>query len=137
VDLLDPDALKKRLRPGYAAVLLDAPCSGVGVLRRHPEARRRLTPSQVQELSFVQQRLLANLAPFVMPGGVLVYAVCSFLSTEGPAQTSAFLAGHPGWKLLPPPKNEPPWQGRPWPLRTSPQRDDADGFYAVRFLRLD
>jgi 16S rRNA (cytosine967-C5)-methyltransferase len=135
VDLLDPEALARHLRPGYAAVLLDAPCSGVGVLRRHPEARRRLLPSQVTELSAVQKRLLENLAPYVLPQGVLVYAVCSFLLTEGPARTAAFLQDHPGWKLLPPPLHEPPWQGKPWPLRTLPHLHDADGFYAVRFLR--
>lgn len=122
VNLLEGGALASQLRSEYAAVLLDAPCSGVGVLRRHPEARRRLTLDQVQELCSVQQKLLGNLAPYVRRGGILVYAVCSFLTAEGSAQAAAFLRDHPEFRAL-------------GELRTFPHRQDADGFYAARFLR--
>lgn len=137
VDLLDPQALTG-LRPEYAAILLDAPCSGVGVLRRHPEARRRLTRDMVQELAGIQRQILNNLAPRVAPGGVLVYAVCSFLAAEGQEQTREFLRQHPGFRPLPP-RGEL-WgsitDADPGALHTFPHRDAADGFYAVRFQRL-
>ncbi len=135
VDLLNREALQSRLRKSYAAVLLDAPCSGVGVLRRHPEARQRLTQNQVQELKDVQRQLLENLAPHVKPGGVLVYAVCSLLSAEGPEQAAAFLRAHSDFVPLPP-ADALPWTKYGWPLRTLPHRDDADGFFAIRFRRL-
>lgn len=135
LDLLNRELLKERLRPRYAAILLDAPCSGVGVLRRHPEARRRLSVEKVQELCAMQRRLLKNLAPHVSPGGVLVYAVCSFLSQEGADQAAAFLREHREFELLPPASTQPPWQSLAFPLRTLPHRHDADGFYAVRFRR--
>jgi 16S rRNA (cytosine967-C5)-methyltransferase len=135
VDLLEPAAIAAHLRPQYAAVLLDAPCSGVGVLRRHPEARRRLSAAQVRELSAMQRRLLENLAPLIVPGGVLVYAVCSFLRAEGPEQLETFLQNHPDFTQLPPNPSAPLWQGRKFPLLTLPSQDDADGFYAVRLRR--
>jgi 16S rRNA (cytosine967-C5)-methyltransferase len=135
LDLLDFAQLKERLRPSYAAVLLDALCSGVGVLRRHPEARQRLSEAQVRELADMQRRMLKNLAPFVAPGGVLVYAVCSFLRAEGPEQLETFLREQPDFTLLPPNSDTPPWPGKPFPLLTLPHRDDADGFFAVRLRR--
>lgn len=137
VDLLDRAAIAERLRPRYAAVLLDAPCSGVGVLRRHPEARRRIKEPQVRELAAMQRQLLENLAPLVEPGGILVYAVCSFLRAEGPEQLAAFLDAHKDFSLLPPKDtaDAPLWHGRAFPLLTLPHRDEADGFYAVRLRR--
>lgn len=141
-DLLDPSA---KLRKGYAAVLLDAPCSGSGVLRRHPEARLR--PPQLQELTALQRALLDRLAKKVLPGGVLLYSVCSLLPEEGPAQIAAFLDRHPEFVPLPPAPSDPLFYAEgtggsplcervpPFALRTYPHRHNADGFYAVRLLR--
>jgi 16S rRNA (cytosine967-C5)-methyltransferase len=91
-DLLDP-ALP--LAPAYDLVVLDAPCSGLGVLRRHPEAKWRLSSADVAELAALQARLLDACAARVAPGGVLVYAVCTFTEREGPRQVAAFLERHP------------------------------------------
>ncbi len=107
----------------YDRVLLDAPCSGLGVLRRHPEAKWRRSPSDVAPLAALQARLLAALAPRVRPGGLLVYSVCTFTDEEGPLQARAFLSRHGDFV------EEGP------ALTTWPHRDDADAFYAVRLRR--
>lgn len=138
-DLLDE---KAPLRPAYAAVLLDAPCSGVGVLRRHPEARLR--PPNVDELVALQTQLLDRAARLVMPGGVLLYSVCSLLRPEGPEQIASFLRRHPEFVPIQPASDDPIFAAGPSPLCdpkppfalvTLPHRHNADGFYAVRLLR--
>ena len=138
-DLLDN---KAALRPAYAAVILDAPCSGSGVLRRHPEARLR--PPNIDELVTLQRQLLDRAAGLVVPGGVLLYSVCSLFVPEGPLQIAAFLARHPDFVPLPPPPDDPLFFSGPSPLcekkapfalRTLPHTHNADGFYAVRLLR--
>jgi 16S rRNA (cytosine967-C5)-methyltransferase len=111
------------LAAAYDRVLLDAPCSGLGVLRRHPEAKWRRTPGDVAALAALQARLLDALAPRVRPGGLLVYSVCTFTDEEGPGQLARFVAAHPDFRA----------DGEP--LRTWPHRDDADGFFAVRLVR--
>jgi 16S rRNA (cytosine967-C5)-methyltransferase len=137
-DLLRPEA---SLRPLYAAVLLDAPCSGLGVLRRHPEARYRITAEDVQALCALQTQLLAALASRVAPGGVLVYSVCSHLDEEGPAQRTEFLRRHPEFTPLPPAAGSAAsspvasFIDTTLALRTWPHRHDADGFYAFRVQR--
>jgi 16S rRNA (cytosine967-C5)-methyltransferase len=75
------------------AVLVDAPCSGLGALRRHPEKRWRVTPEQISELAALQRALLAEAAWLVRPGGVVVYSTCTILREENDAVVSAFLAG--------------------------------------------
>jgi 16S rRNA (cytosine967-C5)-methyltransferase len=107
----------------YDRVLLDAPCSGLGVLRRHPEAKWRRTPADAAPLASLQAKLLDALAPRVRPGGVLVYSVCTYTDEEGPAQLARFVAAHPAFTV----------DGDP--LRTWPHRDDGDGFFAVRLVR--
>jgi 16S rRNA (cytosine967-C5)-methyltransferase len=134
------------LRRHYAAVLLDAPCSGLGVLRRHPEARHRIGQKDVRELAALQQKLLHALCQRVAPGGVLVYSVCSYLDEEGPAQLGQFLRAHDEFQPLPPARTAPfntaehglptfiDWEQQ-GALRTWPHRHDADGFYALRLQR--
>lgn len=135
-DLTDPAA---PLQPAatYGAVLLDAPCSGLGVLRRHPEARWRGQPA-IDELAALQGRLLSALCQRVRPGGVLVYSVCTYTEEEGPAQVARFLAAHPDFQVDPAPAADPIFAGlldANLALRTWPHRDDADAFYAVRMRR--
>lgn len=112
------------LADAYDRVLLDAPCSGLGVLRRHPEGKWRRRPAEIPKLAELQARLLAALAPRVRPGGVLVYSVCTFTDEEGPARVAAFLAARPDFALAE-------------ELRTWPHRHDADAFYAARLRRAD
>ncbi|MFO0578443.1 MAG: transcription antitermination factor NusB [Polyangia bacterium] len=138
-DLSRPDS-KGPLRERYAAILLDAPCTGSGVLRRHPEARTRFARAQVGELAALQRRLLTALAPRLQPGGVLVYSVCSYLPEEGEAVIADFLRAHPEFERLPPDRRqgafaEPGLVDADGALRTLPHRQDADGFFAVRLRR--
>src|SRR3954471_20096947 len=70
------------LEGAFDRVLLDAPCSGIGVLRRRPDARWRLRPEVIDELAALQRDLLAAAAPLVRPGGVLVYSVCTVTRAE-------------------------------------------------------
>lgn len=119
---------------GYAAVLCDAPCSGLGVLRRHPDARWRCGPEQIPELAALQARLLESLARHVAPGGVLVYSVCTFTPEETEGVVVPFLAAHPDFRLD---------DRRPWPelfdgrgfFRTLPHRHGMDSFFAARLVR--
>jgi 16S rRNA (cytosine967-C5)-methyltransferase len=90
------------LADAYDAAVLDAPCTGLGVLRRHPEAKLRLGPDDIGRLSALQARLLDAVAARVRPGGVLVYSVCTFTREEGPERIAAFLAAHPEFALEPP-----------------------------------
>lgn len=123
-DLADPQtALRGGLAPAYDLVVLDAPCSGLGVLRRHPEAKARLSPADVAALAATQAALLDAAAARVAPGGALVYAVCTFTRAEGPDQLAAFLARHPAFSV------------DDTPVRTWPHRDGADGFFIVRLTR--
>ncbi len=127
------------LRQTYAAILLDAPCSGLGVLRRHPEARFRVTRETSIELAALQRSLLQSLWRRVAPGGLLVYSVCTYLDEEGPGQIASFLSEVKEFEVLPPePRDGPMWAGLVDPtgaVRTWPHRDDADGFYAIRLRR--
>lgn len=127
------------LAPSYDRVLLDAPCSGLGVLRRHPEAKWTRTPADVQSLAKLQAALLAALAPRVRPGGLFVYAVCTFTEEEGPAQLERFLHTHGDFQVEPAGNVEAALAGltaADGTLRTWPHRDDADAFYAVRLRRI-
>jgi 16S rRNA (cytosine967-C5)-methyltransferase len=115
-DLLDPAAPLERV---YDLVVLDAPCSGLGVLRRHPDAKWRLTADDVPRLARLQGQLLDAVAPRVARGGTLVYSVCTFTRAEGPEQARA-LAERAGLVLE--------MEARTWP-------PDADAFYVARFTR--
>ncbi|WP_448562680.1 16S rRNA (cytosine(967)-C(5))-methyltransferase [Trichothermofontia sp.] len=82
-------------------VLVDAPCSGLGTLHRHADARWRQTPDTVQALVQLQQELLEHAATWVKPGGVLVYATCTLHPAENEDIVTHFLATHPNWRLDP------------------------------------
>jgi 16S rRNA (cytosine967-C5)-methyltransferase len=115
-DLTDPRA---PLATAYDLIVLDAPCTGLGVLRRHPDAKWRLTAGDVPRLAGVQRELLDAVAPRLAPGGALIYSVCTFTRAEGPDQARAF-ADRSGLRLV--------TEHRTWP-------PDADGFYLARFER--
>lgn len=86
------------LRPG--TVLLDAPCSGLGVLSRRPDGKWRRTPADVADLTRLQSRLLHAAAELLPPEGRLVYLTCTLHPAENEAQVDAFLAQRPGWRVL-------------------------------------
>jgi 16S rRNA (cytosine967-C5)-methyltransferase len=116
------------------AVLIDAPCSGVGTWRRNPEARWRLSPAQLARLVALQARLMDMAAALVRPGGRLVYVTCSLLDAEGPGQVADFLARCTGWRADPLqlPAGSPRGDG----TRLTPDRDGTDGFFVARLVRL-
>ena len=94
------DARLQRLAGKADRVLVDAPCSGMGTLRRQPDLKYRHNPDSVAELVRLQQSVLAAAAQLVRPGGRLVYATCSVLPAENAAQAAAFLAAHPDFAEL-------------------------------------
>ena len=119
------------------AVLLDAPCSGTGTFRRHPDARWRLKPSDVAVMTALQRALIRSAAAIVRPGGLLVYSTCSIEPEENDAQIESFLADSAGsWTLEPPPAGAVPAAvldaGR---LRVLPQSHGVDGAFAARLRR--
>ncbi len=85
--------------PGYHRILLDAPCSGLGVLRRHPEALIRRSPDDLAALAAQQLAMLATVAPALRPGGLLTYAVCTFERQECEEVVAAFLGAHPTFQI--------------------------------------
>jgi len=117
--------------------LVDAPCTGTGTFRRHPDARWRLKISDVAVMSSVQRIILKAAADVVRQGGLLVYSTCSLEPEENDEQVERFLNEHPGWKLDPPPDGAVPAtvldNGL---LRVLPQRHGTDGAFAARFRRV-
>lgn len=81
-------------------MLVDAPCSGTGTLRRNPDLKWRQTPESVSELCVMQRSILSAASRCVAPGGRLVYATCSILRVENEDQVDAFLAAHPDFEVL-------------------------------------
>jgi 16S rRNA (cytosine967-C5)-methyltransferase len=117
-------------------VLVDAPCSGLGTLRRHPELRYRRKEEDINRLASLQRRILENCQEAVPPGGLLVYAVCTTEPQEGQDQVEMFLRSHPEWTAEP-----PVLQGVKLPLtqawlRTLPGAEGWDGFFAARLRKL-
>lgn len=123
----------------FDAVLVDAPCSGTGTLRRHPEIRWRLVPDDLLALAARQSTLLANAAALVAPGGRLVYSVCSLEPEEGEAVIDGFLASCPAFRIADPRPALVPAAAElvrgPGFLHTSPVDDGLDGFFAVALVR--
>lgn len=112
--------------PHYDAVLLDAPCSGTGTMRRHPEIRWKLTPADVTELAALQRALLDEAARHVAPGGTLVYATCSILDEENQQVVDDFLATQPQGE----------WRVDEDSFATLPTLDGPDGHFAAVLQRV-
>lgn len=100
-ELVEADILKWKGVGEVDAVLLDAPCSATGTLRRHPELVWHRTEEDLTRLVDIQKRLLRRAAGWVKPGGRLVYCVCSLQEEEGAGQVDTFLKSNPEWKLSP------------------------------------
>ena len=118
----EADPRLRRLDGRAHRVLVDAPCTGTGTLRRNPELKWRLGPQDVAELARKQSSILGEAARLVARGGTLVYATCSLLREENEAVADAFGAAHPGF--------EPAGA-----MCLRPQADGTDGFFATRWLR--
>lgn len=139
---IDPDSLQvvvaDGIRPSFAPgsfdrVLVDAPCSGIGSLRRRPDARWRLDPAGPERLAGLQRRLLDAAADLVAPGGVLVYSVCTLTRAETVDVAEAFAAAHDGWEPVPPP--EEPWRSWGTGGLVLPQDAETDGMALFTWRR--
>jgi 16S rRNA (cytosine967-C5)-methyltransferase len=126
----------------FGTVLIDAPCSGTGTLRRNPEIRWRISPVDIEELARKQRWILANAARAVSPGGILIYSTCSLEPEENEAVIDAFLRENDDFKgvtlaeIIPSSENPPEialdalFQGRFWP-----QRHGTEGFFVAAMTR--
>ena len=130
------DPKLKRLNGKFDRVLVDAPCSGLGTLRRNPDLKWRQTPQDIDELTAKQRAILTRAAKLVKPGGRLVYATCSLLSAENEQIADAFLAAHPDYRLLDASEILAQQQvalATGQYLRLLPHLHQTDGFFAAVF----
>ncbi|NJL91103.1 MAG: 16S rRNA (cytosine(967)-C(5))-methyltransferase [Coleofasciculaceae cyanobacterium SM2_1_6] len=115
-------------------VLVDAPCSGLGTLHRHPDIRWRQNLDRITKLNQTQQEILASAATWVRPGGELVYATCTLHPLENQLVIKDFLTQHPQWQIVVPAlgsiaapfANEAGW------IEILPHQQDMDGFFMVK-----
>ena len=130
VPVVGADGCEPPFRPGsFDRVLIDAPCSGLGALRRRPDSRWNIEPADVDELSVLQQRILSACAPLVAPGGMLVYSVCTLTAQES--------IDHPmreGFEAVAAP--DEPWEQYGDGARILPQTSDTDGMVIRRWRRV-
>ncbi len=129
----------KRLAGKFDRVLVDAPCSGLGTLRRNPDLKWRQSPESLAELTIKQAAILESAARLLKVGGRLVYATCSLLEEENEAIVQAFQASHPDYRLLPvgevlAAQNIPLEMGEY--LRLDPAIHNTDGFFAAVLERI-
>ena len=132
VPVVVSDGTRAPFAPGsFDRVLVDAPCSGLGSLRRRPDARWRIDATAPERLAQLQTALLEEAATLVRPGGTLVYSVCTLTATETTAVADAFAATHPGWTTLDGPGA--PWE--PWGSGAVllPQTEQTDGMALFRW----
>ncbi|HZY03812.1 MAG TPA: RsmB/NOP family class I SAM-dependent RNA methyltransferase, partial [Anaeromyxobacteraceae bacterium] len=117
----------------FDAVLVDAPCAGLGTLRRHPELKLRRRPEDLPRFAALQAGILESALRYARPGAAVTYAVCSLTRAEGPLLAAAFLGE--GVRRAPPPAGFPADALDPeGDLLLLPHRHGTDGFYAARLV---
>ena len=142
--IVRPLMCDSRSQPTFAhqadRVLLDVPCSGLGTLNRHADARWRQTPDSVIDLVTLQKELLSHASTWVKPGGTMVYSTCTLHPDENEAQIQWFLENHGGWAIAPPPPelrlNDAGLtiSGSGW-IKVWPHRHHMDGFFMVKLVK--
>lgn len=141
--IIASDVLNFKPTTLFDAVLLDAPCTATGTLRRHPDLLFRKKPDDITRLAQLQGRLLAKAASFLKPGGRLVYAVCSLQPEEGEGVIATFLKENPSWRREDVTVDElfghAEWVTERGDLRTLPchlgPEGGMDGFFAARLIK--
>jgi 16S rRNA (cytosine967-C5)-methyltransferase len=138
--VLDASTAGSAFPPGsFDRILVDAPCSGLGTLRSHPEIRWRRQPADLVRLAESQRRILEAVTPLLKPDGVLVYATCTLTEEENEGVVDAWLGAHSELErenaaaCLP--DDARTLVAADGSLCTLPHRDDLDGFFAVRVRR--
>jgi len=138
LDLNDPPDAGNHA--GFDRILLDAPCSGLGVLRRNPDAKWAAAKKNLEAFKERQSNFLTHLAPRLKVNGTLLYAVCSMEPEENAAVVEAFLKTHSGYIVDKDPSTVPdtvqPFVDKDGFLRTFPHTHNMDGFFSVRLKRI-
>jgi len=133
------DVLGHQALPTVDSVLVDAPCSGLGTLRAHPEIKWRRTPEDLAASALMQARLLRRVAECVRAGGTLVYSTCTLSTVENEDVLAAFLAERSDFRVVDPrpllPENARRLIGADNIFRTYPHHSGLDGFFAARLQR--
>ena len=117
----------------YDAILLDAPCTASGIVRRHPDVRWLRRPTDIPQLAALQARLFAALWPLLKPGGRLLYCTCSVFRAEGEQQAQTFVTHHKDAQLLASPGHLLPQRGAQESVFPDNLKGDHDGFYYAVF----
>ncbi len=123
----------------FDRVLVDAPCSGLGVIRRNPEGKWWKSLDDLKHLAVSQQQILATAADYLKPGGIMVYATCSTSVAENETRVRVFLSSHPDFVLEPVQAIMPNLADLTTPegfFRSWPHRHGMDGFFAARLKKL-
>jgi 16S rRNA (cytosine967-C5)-methyltransferase len=132
--------LNPKQQDDFDRILLDAPCSGLGVMRRNPDIKWKSSESDLKRHAGVQKRFLENLAPLVKTGGILVYAVCSIEPEENEAVITVFLKKHPEFvidrRMGKLPETLASRMESATGFKTLPRLNHMDGFYFVRLKRI-
>ncbi|TCP61574.1 16S rRNA (cytosine967-C5)-methyltransferase [Rhodovulum bhavnagarense] len=140
-DLVVADALAWGAPAPFDAILLDAPCSATGTIRRHPDLPFAKDAATIKPLFYLQERLIDRAIGMLAPGGRLVFCTCSLLPEEGEKQVAAALVRHPGLHVRPAdlPGIEPGWRDTQGGLRLRPDcwpdRGGMDGFYIACLVK--
>ena len=116
----------------FDVVLADVPCSGTGIIRKEPEIRKK-DQTILSDLIPLQKRILSNLSRYVKPGGILLYSTCSVLRAENEDQIQEFLSNHSTFSLVP--VSVPAYECENGMLRSWPQTNNNDGFFAAKMKR--
>ena len=138
--LRDARSARPEMNKTLDAALIDAPCSGTGVIYEKPDLKYRVTEQEIQELIAIQYQILEAVSPMVKTGGTLVYSTCSILPEENEKQIQAFLERHSDYKiesldyLLP--EQLKGKEGK-YGLQLFTDRDDIDGFYIAKLRRVN
>ena len=138
IDCREFDAAKV-LEEKCDRVLLDVPCSGLGTLHRHADARWRQTPEEPYKLAKTQIEILDHATEWVKPEGVIVYSTCTLHPAENEEVITQFLENHPDWRIVPPDVNNPAAHfvsDRGW-IKVLPHEHDMDGFFMVKLQRVN
>jgi len=136
-DLTEP--LGDEYALSFDRILVDAPCSGLGTLRGHPEIKWRRRQSDIARLSRLQKKILQSIAGYLKPGGVLVYSTCTLAREENDRVIEEFCAGHKEFELHPAASYLPPQarsMARGAYFEALPQRHNTDGFFAARLRKV-
>jgi 16S rRNA (cytosine967-C5)-methyltransferase len=120
--LIEGSKVIKRLKNSADRLLLDVPCSGLGVLRRNPDSKWKLTPEKMETLNQLQKKIINEYSEILKPGGLMVYATCSVLPSENQNVIAEFLKNRSDWIL----EQE---------LSLDPSQGMTDGFYVARIKK--